>query len=114
MLGHAYRVTNYFNLYDAVLQISNVKRAGVEPRVGRVGLPDNAPPKTVNVDCSAHFATIRRPGDDPIAAASWSHSWYFSDANFYADLAETLRGAVDRTVTAGRGTGAAKTLTLKV
>jgi esterase/lipase superfamily enzyme len=108
ILGHAYRLTNYFNLYDEVLQISNVKRAGVEPRVGRVGLPDNAPTTTVNVDCSTHFDTIRRPGD-----ASWSHSWYFTDSNFYADLAETLLGAVDRTVIAGRGFGPGKTLTLK-
>ena len=114
MLGHAYRLTNYFNLYDAVLQISNVKRAGVEPRVGRVGLPDNAPANTVNVDCSAHFDTIRRPGDNPIAAASWSHSWYLTDANFYADLAQTLLGAVDRSVITGRGIGTGKTLTLKV
>jgi len=114
MLGHTYRLTNYFNLYDEVLQISNVKRVGVEPRVGRVGLPDNAPANTVNVDCSAHFDTIRRPGDSPIAAASWSHSWYFVDPNFYADLAETLRGAVDRTVIADRGAGPGKTLTLKV
>jgi pimeloyl-ACP methyl ester carboxylesterase len=112
MLGHTYRLTNYFNRYDEVLQISNVKRAGVEPRVGRVGLPDNAPANTVNVDCSAHFDTIGRPGDDPITAASWSHSWYFTDAKFYADLAETLLGTVDRTVIADRGAGPGKTLTL--
>ena len=114
MLGHTYRLTNYFNRYDDVLQISNVKRAGVEPRVGRVGLPDNAPENTVNVDCSAHFDTIRRPDDSRIAAVSWSHSWYFTDRNFYADLAETLLGAVDRTVIADRGTGPGKTLTLMV
>jgi esterase/lipase superfamily enzyme len=114
MLGHAYRLTNYFNRYDEVLQISNVKRAGVAPRVGRVGLPDNAPTNTVNVDCTAHFETIRRPGDDPVAAASWSHSWYLTDANFYADFAETLRGAVDRTVVTGRTAGLGKTLNLKV
>ena len=114
MLGHAYRLTNYFNRYDEVLQISNVKRAGVAPRAGRVGLPDNAPAKTVNVDCSARFATTRRPGDSPAAAASWSHSWYFADANFYADLAEVLRGAVDRSVIAGRVAGPGRTFTLKV
>lgn len=114
MLGHAYRLTNYFNRYDEVLQISNVKRAGVAPRAGRVGLPDNAPANTVNVDCTAHFETIRRPGDDAIAAASWSHSWYLTDANFYADFAETLHGAVDRTVVTGRTPGPGKTLILKV
>jgi hypothetical protein len=114
MLGHCYRLTNYFNHYDEVLQISNVKRAGVEPRAGRVGLPGNAPANTVNVDCSAHFDTIHLPGGDLINVASWSHSWYFTDTKFYADLAETLRGAVDRTVVAGRGEGPGKTLTLAV
>jgi esterase/lipase superfamily enzyme len=113
MLGHTYRLTNYFNRFDEVLQISNVKRAGVAPRVGRVGLPDNAPANTVNVDCSAHFATLPRPGN-PIAAASWSHSWYFTDTNFYADLAQTLSGTVDRTVVGGRTEGPGKTLNLKL
>ena len=92
----------YFNRYDEVLQVSNVKRAGVADRAGRIGLPENAPPSTVNVDCSRHFETIRRPGDDPLAEASWSHGWYFTDQNFYSDFAETLRGAVDRVVIAGR------------
>src|SRR5208283_4771728 len=102
MLGHCYRLTNYFNKYDEVLQISNVKRVGVEPRLGRVGLPPNAPAKTVNMDCSAHFDKIRRPGDSLEAALLWSHSWYFADQGFYADLAQTLQGSVDRTVIAGR------------
>jgi hypothetical protein len=84
-----------------------------EPRVGRVGLPDNAPQNTVNVDCTARCASITR-SDDPIAAASFSHSWYFADQNFYADLAQTLLGAVDRTVIFGRGVGVGNTLTLKV
>lgn len=102
MLGHCYRLTNYFNKYDEVLQISNVKRVGVEPRLGRVGLPPSPPAKTVNMDCSAHFDKIRRPGDSPEAALLWSHSWYFADQVFYADLAQTLQGSVDRTVIAGR------------
>jgi esterase/lipase superfamily enzyme len=114
MLGHAYRLTNYYNRYDEALQISNYKRAGLLPRAGRVGLPDNAPAKTVNVDCSSHFSTIRRPGDDVAAALSWSHSWYFSDANFYADLAETLLGAVDRGVIPGRTLISGNTFQLKV
>jgi esterase/lipase superfamily enzyme len=114
MLGHAYRITNYFNRYDEVLQVSNVKRAGVADRAGRIGLPENAPPSTVNVDCSRHFETIRRPGDNPLAQASWSHGWYFTDQNFYSDFAETLRGAVDRVVIAGRSPGPGRTLVLKV
>jgi hypothetical protein len=114
MLGHSYRLTNYFNRYDEVLQISNVKRAGVMPRVGRVGLPPNAPSNTVNVDCTAHFATTHAPAGGPIDAAAWSHGWYLTDPKFYTDLAQTLIGAVDRAVVADRGIGPDRTLTLAV
>ena len=112
MLGHSYRLTNYFNKFDEVLQISNVKRAGVEPRAGRVGLPPDAPRKCVNVDCSAHFASLPPPPGGPMATIPWSHGWYFADATFHADLAATLRGAVDRTVIATRQPGPGDTLIL--
>ena len=102
MLAHAYRVTNYFSGYDEVLQISNAKRAGVEPRVGRVGLPAEAPDKTVNIDCSARYAAVRPPNIDGAEAVVYSHNWYFSDSRFYADLAQTLLGALDRRVVPGR------------
>jgi hypothetical protein len=104
MMGHAYRLTNYFNRFDEVLAISNAKRAGVEERVGRVGLPQGAPSSTVNVDCSARFETLPKQG--LLATAEASHSWYFADANFYRDLAQTLKGAVDRNVVAMRGPAA--------
>ena len=52
---HCLRLTNYSNTHDEVLQISNVKRIGVAPRVGRVGLPDLAPPQALNVDCSVYY-----------------------------------------------------------
>jgi esterase/lipase superfamily enzyme len=114
MLGHAYRLTNYFNRYDEVLQISNAKHAGVEPRVGRVGLPSNAPQKTVNLDCTARYQEIRGVGGaNPVSQAEFSHSWYFGDANFYADLAQTLRGAVDRTLVAARTPGDGLMLNLR-
>jgi len=103
MFGHAYRLSNYFNRADEVLQISNAKHAGVEPRVGRVGLPPNAPKKTVNLDCTGRYQNLEPPDRlDPIKVAEFSHSWYFGDARFYADLAQTLRGALDRSVVAGR------------
>ena len=38
----------------------------------------------------------------------------FTDPNFYAELAETLLGAVDRIVIADRGIDPGKALTLKV
>ena len=114
MLGHAYRLTNYFNRYDEVLQISNAKHAGVEPRAGRVGMPADAPQMTVNVDCTNRYQQIRGEGGaDPVSQATFSHDWYFGDANFYADLAQTLLGAVDRTVVAGRTQGEGRTLNLR-
>lgn len=113
MLAHAYRITNYFNLYDEALQISNVKRAGVAERAGRVGLPENAPASTVNVDCSKHFESLPKPGGIE-QQVSFSHGWYFTDANFHADFAATLQGGVDRTVIPGRTPGEGRTLNLKV
>jgi hypothetical protein len=114
MLGHAYRLTNYFNRFDEILQISNAKHAGVEPRAGRVGLPPNAPRNAVNIDCTTRFEQIRRAGGgDPVLIAEFSHSWYFADVNFYADLAQTLLGAVDRTVVADRTQGEGRTLNLR-
>ncbi len=114
MLGHSYRLTNYFNRHDEVLQISNVKWAGVAPRVGRVGLPPDAPQKTVNVDCSDLYASLPQPDPDPLAVARFSHSWYFTTPRFYDDLAQTLFGAQDRLAVAGRGRDAEGNLNLIV
>ncbi|MBK8965055.1 MAG: alpha/beta hydrolase [Candidatus Competibacteraceae bacterium] len=55
---HCVRLTNYSSRYDQALDLSNVKRLGVSPRVGRVGLPGNAPPRAVNVDCTAYYAKL--------------------------------------------------------
>ena len=93
---HCYRLTNYSNGYDEVLQISNVKRIGLAPRIGRVGLPDDAPPKAINVDCSSHFRTTYGESDGTTDFLTKSHSWHFSDAVFHRDLAITLRGTIDR------------------
>lgn len=93
---HCVRLTNYYNPYDSVLKLSNVKRVGVAPRAGRIGLPDGAPAKAVGVDCGARFLKthpVTNPIVDPI-----SHSWYFDDAIFYKDLAYTLAGDIDRNV----------------
>ena len=95
---HCYRLTNYFNGYDQVLQISNVKRVGLSPRVGRVGLPDDAPDKTINVDCSSYFHLTYPNTGDVANDLTTSHSWYFSDATFHRDLAITLKGSIDRSV----------------
>lgn len=95
---HCYRLTNYFNGYDEVLQISNVKRVGLAPRVGRVGLPLDAPEKATNVNCSSYFRATYPGIGDAQADLGRSHSWYFSDATSQRDLAITLKGTIDRSV----------------
>ncbi len=88
-----YRLTNYSNGYDQVLQISNAKRAGFSPRVGRVGLPVDAPTKAVDVDCSTYYNATYG-----IGSPTTSHSWQFNDGVFLKDLTETIRGTLDRSV----------------
>jgi esterase/lipase superfamily enzyme len=93
---HCVRLTNYSNPFDEVLQISNVKRAGFEPRVGRVGLPSNAPDISLNVNCGEYYqATIQKRDPKTIIGVK-SHSWYFGDPVFSQDLAATLNGDLDR------------------
>ena len=62
MLGHAYRLTNYFNHYDEVLAISRAKNGGVAERAGRIGLPQNAPTKTVNLRLLGALQRDPEPG----------------------------------------------------
>ncbi len=91
---HAVRLTNYQSSHDAALALSNVKRVGVAPRVGRHGLPDAAPPAAVNVDCSAYWKTIPK-NRRMVANGNRSHSWQFGDPVFMADFAAVL-GGIDR------------------
>ena len=94
MMPRINRFTNYSNGSDAVLAVSNAKRLGVSPRLGRKGLPADADPvKAVNVDCTKHFNEVDAPTNPDLA---YSHAWYFRDARFGLDLAMTLEGAIDR------------------
>jgi esterase/lipase superfamily enzyme len=90
---HCVRLTNYSNPYDSVLKLSNIKRVGVAPRAGRVGLPEDAGEKAVDVNCGHYFQSIEEREE---AIGSWSHSWHIGDPQFTADLLHTLRGDVDR------------------
>ncbi|KAA3641164.1 MAG: alpha/beta hydrolase [Armatimonadetes bacterium] len=90
---HCVRLTNYQNPYDSVLKLSNIKRVGVAPRVGRTGLPDSAPGKAVNVNCGPYFSSIQ---EKPGTIGAWDHSWHFDDPMFAKDLAHTLAGDIDR------------------
>lgn len=88
------RITNYSNRYDTVLKVSNAKRLGLRPRVGRVGTPADANPTVVNVDCSAYFKELN-PADQP-RLGTFCHSWHIGNRVFARDLALTLHGGIDR------------------
>jgi pimeloyl-ACP methyl ester carboxylesterase len=94
MFDRIMRLTNYSNPFDAALAVSNAKRLGVAPRAGRVGLPDDAPRKAVDVDCGPYFEKL--PPDPAFGGVSWTHSWYIGNRVFARDLAMTLEGAIDR------------------
>lgn len=96
MYRHSTRLTNYQNPYDTALKLSDVKRVGVAPRVGRNGLPDDHPDKATNVDCGDYYDEHYGNTDDN------GHSWYFTDRLFLSDLAQTLRGDHDQRVVGAR------------
>lgn len=88
------RLTNYSNGFDSVLAVSNAKRLGTAPRVGRVGLTSNAHPKSVNVDTSDYFAQ-----KDPATSnfvGTFCHSWHIGDTTWARDMAMALDGKIDR------------------
>lgn len=86
------RLTVYASRHDEALGLSNVKRAGVAPRLGRVGLPEEAPSQAVNVDCSVYWESI--PATQTVIG-SRSHSWHIGDPTFTRDMIDTMLG-VDR------------------
>ncbi|MEO1732529.1 MAG: alpha/beta hydrolase [Pseudomonadota bacterium] len=90
---HCNRLTNYYNPMDEVLTVSNAKRIGVAPRVGRIGLPDSVPRKAVDIYCGAYFKAHQ---DNFPSGISTAHTWYFDDPNFLEDVFHTLNGALDR------------------
>lgn len=98
---HWVRMTNYFSRRDIALKGSNAKRLGLAPRVGRVGLPEVRPSKSVDVDCTDYFAALESSAsmqdrDQVLRAGEFSNSWYVGNHIFHRDLFETLRGDLDR------------------
>jgi hypothetical protein len=118
MYNHSVRMTNYSNRHDSVLDLSNVKRLGVAPRVGRVGLPSDALSKAVNVNCSDYYALLDSNSniqkiDEPLGrAGAASHSWHFGNAIFTLDLFNTIIG-VDRESSPTRFTAPDGTINLR-
>lgn len=105
---HCSRLTNYFSFADSVLKLSNVKRVGVAPRAGRVGLPELAPQRAVDIDCSAYHQALltdpaRQANDQPHGfLGNQDHSWFIGNRVFTLDLFETLKGDLDRSIIAAR------------
>ena len=95
---HCVRLTNYQNPFDSILKVSNTKRFGVSPRVGRVGLPKDASSKAVNVNCGAYFDTLNE--DDLTLGrdyyGTFCHSWHIGNPHFTKDLCYTIQGDIDR------------------
>ena len=94
MFARSLRITNYSNRFDKVLKVSNAKRLGLRPRAGRVGVPADAGPSVVNVDCSAFFERLD-PDAQP-TLGTFCHSWHIGNRVFARDLAGVLRGGIDR------------------
>jgi esterase/lipase superfamily enzyme len=94
LFEHTIRITNYQNPYDSALKVSNVKRLGTAPRIGRVGVPDDAHDCVVNVQVGEYWSPLNQ--DDSTAGGNWSHSWHFDDPVFAKDLYLTLQGDIDR------------------
>lgn len=96
MFTHAARITNYQSPFDNALKVSNVKRLGTAPRVGRVGLPDDPPENVVNVDVGDYWERNVEGDETRNIIGNRTHSWHFSDETFCRDLALTLKGDIDR------------------
>jgi len=93
---HGGRLTAYCNSYDKALLVSNAKRLDLAPRMGRVGLPDDAPSMMCEVDCSALFEKAD-PGLDQLNPVT-THTFYFDQVEFWQDVVLTLAGGIDRSV----------------
>lgn len=100
---HCVRFTNYSNGADSVLKLSNAKRLGISPRVGRAGLPENIPSKAVNIDCTDYFTRLDsdqtiKNADQKVEIGSFDHSWHIGNRVFTLDLFEMLKGDLDRSL----------------
>ncbi|MBX9884107.1 MAG: alpha/beta fold hydrolase [Novosphingobium sp.] len=91
------RLTAYVNKYDKALLASNAKRLTLAPRLGRVGLPDAAPPLMCEVDCSDLFKSVSTGIVEDLSPVA-THCFYFDQPQFWRDAALTLMAGLDRSV----------------
>lgn len=72
-----------------------MKNGEPTPRVGRVGLPVDAPKSFCNVDTSDLFASLHLDLQQDLNPAT-PHCYYFSQPQFWRDAVLTLGGGIDR------------------
>lgn len=109
-IQHAGRLTAYCNGYDKALMVSAVKRLDMAPRMGRVGLPDDAPQMMCEVNCSDLFKKVD-PGLLNDLSPITTHCFYFDQPTFWRDVALTLAGGLDRNAIPTRKADPATNLT---
>ena len=95
LFSHSQRITNYQNPHDSVLPYARDKDRD-RPRAGRVGIPEGAPKKLINVNVGKHWNTLSERESD--AGGVWSHSWHFDDKTFAKDLVHTLAGNMQQEI----------------
>ncbi len=94
---HSGRITAYCNRFDKALLVSDAKRLDLAPRMGRVGLPDDAPAMMCEVDCSDLFEKAYPDFVNDLSPVT-THSFYFERPEFWRDVVLTLAGGIDRRV----------------
>ena len=89
------RTTVYYNRFDAVLQVSDVKNGDPTDRAGRVGLTAAAPKSFCQVDTSDLFRARYQLIQTALNVAL-PHCYYFNQPEFWQDVVLTLLGGIDR------------------
>lgn len=107
--AHSGRLTAYCNFYDKALAASEAKRLELAPRMGRVGLPPDAPPFMCKVDCSDLFDEAYPDLADQLSPVT-THCFYFDRPEFWRDAVLTLAGGIDRSVIPTRSADATTTV----
>jgi hypothetical protein len=64
--------------------------------VGRIGLPQNSPNKSVDVNCGEYYN--KNKDNLKVKNGAHSHSWYFYSETWFKDALETINGDLDRNV----------------
>lgn len=82
------RFTNYYSTKDKVLDLSERYVHG-DPRVGGDGLPHPTASNQKDVACADRYMSSDHDGKRSL---TYSHNFYFSDAQWLRDLGKTLAG----------------------